>query len=441
MNKKLLFQKAKEAGFSACELYEVQDSSTKISTCDGNIDKLQISSSRTVCFRGIIEGKSGNASTQKVDDSSIEWLINTAKESALLVEKDDKEFIYDKKDEYAQLDCYDPELIDFDTQKQMDITLEIDKKVLELGKLLKKTETTVLVDTNNYNISNSYGLDISQQSTVFMAYTMPIAPDGEGIVNGFEMDKSSHFNNVNINKLAQKAVDATMQKIGATSLPSGKYKIIFENDMTSSLLNIIKNSFFADIMQEGKSKYKDCIGQLIASENINIVDNPLLENSTTSRIFDDEGVATYKKYVVENGVFKGFLYNLKTAHKDGVQTTGNASKASITAPIKVNSQNLCIEAGEMSIEELIQHAKDGIYITDLAGLHSGANTITGDFSLLARGVLIENGKLTKPVKEITIAGNVFEVIKNVEGVANDFKTYMMTSAPSILVSELSVAGK
>lgn len=440
--KESLFARAKEEGFEEYEIYYLSKANTSIMVNEGEVESHEISSNDTLCFRGIIDGKMGYAYTEKFDEEAVEILVSGAKECALLVEKEDKEFIYKGEESYTPIENYDKAVAELDTLTHIEMALELEKKAKTLDeKICKIAECGVEVTTTSVSLINSKGADLSHAQTYISAYVEPVAEDGSDKVDGGEVITVTSLDKLNIEELAKDAVAKTLRKVNAKSIPSGKYKAVFENDMMSALLRAMQSSFFADVMQEGKSLLKGKVGEMIASSKVNLVDNALLVGGLGSRAFDDEGVGTTEKYLIKEGKFLGFLHNLKTAHKEGVQTTGNASKGSIAAPVKVDSTNLYIEKGSVSLEELLAQAQNGIYITSLEGIHAGANSITGDFSLAARGVLIEEGKLTRGVKQITIAGNFFELLKQIEEVGSDFKFRGTIGSPSILVKEISVAGE
>ena len=156
-------------------------------------------------------------------------------------------------------------------------------------------------------------------------------------------------------------------------------------------------------------------------------------------------MATYKKDIIKNGVLKTHLHNLKTALKDGISSTGNASKASYSSNISIDPSNLCVEPPSFSFEELLTKLGDGVVITELEGLHAGLNAVSGDFSLAASGLLIENGKVVKAVEQVTVSGNFYKMIMDIEEVGSDVKSYFprgfLCFTPSILLKELSIAGK
>ncbi|OOO00387.1 MAG: hypothetical protein ATN35_07555 [Epulopiscium sp. Nele67-Bin004] len=441
MNIQLLFDKAKEAGFSASEVYRVTVDSIEVGVTDATVKKHQISSSDAICFRGLMNGKMGYASTEKISDESIEQLIINAKDSALLIEKDDQEFIYSGDGQYV--DVVAGSSVEFDTQFYIDTTLDVEQAILKTSdKIVKVADTQMKHMQKTTYIANSNGLEVKQYASNAMLFSSPVAKDGDGMVNAYDFAKGVDYTAIDIDKFVKTAVKNTLQKVDAKPMKSGLTKVIFSNKVMASLLGIMSGNFNADVMQEGRSKLEGLEGQKIANELITIVDNPHLENSFSSCGFDDEGVPTYKKNIVDNGTFTGFLHNLKTANKAGVKTTGNAKKAGVTSPIKVGTTNLYLQTGESELEEMILAVGNGVFVTEMDGGHSGANAVTGDFSLPIRGLLIEDGKLTTPVKQVTMAANFFEVLKNVVAVGDDFETtHMGAGSPSVSVGEISIAGE
>ena len=274
---------------------------------------------------------------------------------------------------------------------------------------------------------------------------MPVVQQ-DGIVNsGLEFTITNDMKEIDITEIAKYSVDEALVHFGATSVKSGKYRAIFRNSASALMLSTFAGIFSADYAQKGLSLLKDKLGEIIGSEALTIVDDPFVSGSMFSTPFDGEGVATFRKKVIEKGQLKTLLHNLKTAAKDGVESTGNGSKASYASPVEVAPSNLCIEPGVKSYEELIKTLENGIIITEVEGTHAGANAVSGDFSLAAKGFLVENGQIVKPVEQITVAGNYYEIMKNVEEVGTDvklcFPSNYLCYSPSVLLKELSVAGE
>ena len=179
---------------------------------------------------------------------------------------------------------------------------------------------------------------------------------------------------------------------------------------------------------------------------VTLVDDPFHAENPDPRNFDAEGTPTHKKNIIEKGTLNTLLYNLKTAAKAGKTSTGNASKADYDATVGIRPFSMYLEGGELSEEELLKQGGTGVYINSLGGLHAGANPITGDFSLQSAGFLIENGEKTTSVKSFTVAGNFYQLLKDIAAVANNSHLpnamgCTAFGAPSTLVNGLTIAGK
>ena len=242
------------------------------------------------------------------------------------------------------------------------------------------------------------------------------------------------------------AVEEALELTGLTAQQpaSATCAIAFENRAAASLLGVFSSIFSAEAAQKGLSLLKGREGEAIASEAVTIVDDPHRPHSAASQPFDGEGVPTRKKNVVEKGVLQTLLHNLTTAAKQGVATTGNAARGYASA-VGVAPSNFYIAPSQESVEAMLARMGEGFLITEVSGLHAGANQISGDFSLLAKGFAVRGGQKAEPVEQITVAGNFFAVLKDVVAVADDLAFGLpggsLVGSPTIWVKALSVAGK
>lgn len=441
--KELLFEKAEQEGFDECEIYYTNGESISISVYEEEIDKYNLEKSFGLSFRGIYNNKMGYAFTEIIDDEAIDMLIKNAKESASAIENEDEQFIYEGDKEYQSVKTYHKELENIDPARLIDIAINLEKESkLYNDKVVNVNGCKVSYNTSQYGISNSKGLDLNTKNNILSAYVIPIVKDENEKYDGVGYVVASSLEEVNPKEIAKQGVEEALSKIGGRSIPSKKYKGIIYNEAMVSLLQTFSGIFSGDAAQKGLSLLNGKEGEKVASELVTIIDDPLLDNGLGSAPFDDEGVATYKKEIISNGKLETLLHNLKTANKGNVKTTGNGFKSSYASSIGVSPTNLFIQNGEYSLEDLMNKLDEGIMITDFAGLHSGANSITGDFSLAAKGYYIKNGKKEYPIEQITVAGNYFELLKDIEAIGNDLKFPMSSfGSPSVLLSTLSVAGK
>lgn len=440
---KELFSKAQEEGFSEYEVYYVDRESLSISVYKEEVEKYNLNNSAGLSFRGKFGDRIGYSYTEILDEDAIEMLVKKAKENVLAIENNDIQFIYEGDKEYKEISTYHEELEDIPVDKLINIAISMEK---EAKKYCNKVESfsgcSVSYSSGKYGIINSKGLNLSNKSNLLTAYVVPIVKDLDKMYDGCGYVVAKSLNDVKPDKIAKMGVDEALSKIGGTSIASGNYKLIINNEAMVSLLSTFAGIFSGDAVQKGLSLLKDKEGEIIATDIVNLVDDPHLEDGLASVSFDDEGVATLKTYLIKNGKLNSLLHNLKTANKAGVKSTGNGFKASYASPISVSPTNFYIEPGINSLEEMTKKINKGLIITDFAGLHSGANSITGDFSLAAKGFYIEDGIKTHPVEQITVAGNFFTLLNNIEEIGSDLKFPMSSvGSPSIIIKELSIAGE
>jgi PmbA protein len=269
-----------------------------------------------------------------------------------------------------------------------------------------------------------------------------VSRDGESEESYEMFDKLDE----SLSDYSKKAVDGALAKLGAKEIESGKYDVIFSAKQTRALLSTFSGVFSGRSAQLGLSLFAGKEGQKVASDCITIVDDPRREGCAQQTSFDGEGVATYKKTVIENGVLNTLLYDLSSAKKAGIESTANGQRTSYASPVTIEPYSFYIKGGEKSFDELCESVEDGIYITALKGLHAGANAVTGDFSIDSEGFRIKDGKICEAIKSFTVAGNFFELLRSIEdlssevtfGLPSGFTSY---GAPEILVRKMSIAGK
>jgi PmbA protein len=273
-----------------------------------------------------------------------------------------------------------------------------------------------------------------------------IVQEGSDVKTGTCIRKIDQLSDESLQEIARKAVNEAVSMLGAKSLKSGDYPVVLRHDVATSLLEVFHTVFSAEQVQKGLSYYQGRIGEDIASPLITIIDDPGSETAAFQTPFDADGVPTYKKTLIEQGKLTTFLHNLKTAEKEAVSSTGNASRSSYKSGIEIAPSNLFIANGENSFEDLLKKVGNGVLITDVQGTHSGTNDVSGDFSLAADGYWIENGEMVRPIHQITISGNYFHLLNQVEALANDMEFSLPSkngsfASPSWFVPSLAVAGE
>lgn len=435
---------AQNFGLEEYELYFQCVEATTVAAYKDEINQFTSANEGGVCFRCIVDGKMGYASTEDLRPETAAGLVARAVDNAKVLETQEQVFLAPGGQNYRKWAGKNYKMPG--AQHLIEKTLQTQKCLYDTDPMVTDgTITKGVAEKNSIAIYNSKGLDIKTETVINALVVGAVVSDGKEKVNDYQI-KVGQLDQVDIQALAEKSVTAAKSKLGAVKAPTGVYPVAFAPEAMADLLDVFSDVFSSDAAQKGLSKLADREGEIIASEAVTLVDDPFYPDSPMPMVFDGEGSPTFRKTVIEKGRLNTLLYNMKTANVAGKKTTGNGSKGTYHATINISPFTLYLENGDMTEEALLAAAGNGLYINALSGLHAGANPITGDFSLQSAGFLVENGQKTKPVKGFTVAGNFYDLLKNIKALANNCRLPMATGmcafgAPTTLVEGLSIAGE
>ncbi len=441
--KKAIEDEAKLQGLTEYEIYYMANEELSVDTLNKELSSFSSGNSGGICFRVLYDGKIGYASSELMDEEEMKSLVSRAKANATATEKPDTVGIFKGSEHYAELK---------NTDCSLKSAAELKKISTDLADALYNSSDKVTNGTATYGItagftvrlSNSHGLNLETKCGVNIVQAMAVICDEGKYENAY--DAKELKGEVDVNEIAKGVVDEAILKANAVPIESGKYSVVLSGKQMRTILSAFVSAFSAKMAQMGMSLLKGKEGEKIAADIVTITDDPMREGVSIQTNFDAEGVAAFRKAVVENGVLRTLLHNRETAKAQGVESTGNASKGSYASPVAISPYAFCMEAGDKTKDELFAMAGNGIYITELKGLHAGANAVTGDFSIESAGFKIENGKLAGAVKSFTIAGNFFDLLKSIAALSNEVEVaitggFTTFGAPAVLIHDISVAGK
>lgn len=435
MNYKKMIEIAKEIGIEEIEIIVKKTESKEIELFDRNVDKNVTSSLERCSIRGAYNGKLANVATENLSDASCREVLELLKDNCMSITSDEPYVIYEGSKRYPKIkrDAKDFSLVSSKTKlddlyRLNDLVKELDNRITNINvSYSEEKETTRLI--------NSKGLDLKKSFSYGFMVADVVMKDEEDVRDEFGYQLKLDYNDFNVEELAKEIVTRLQKKLHPVQIESKNYPVILENKMVISLLSAFTSMFSSEAALRNMTLLKGKEGQKIASDLITLVDDPLYEKGVFQHSFDNQGVACYKKSLIEKGVFQTLLYDLKTAKMFNTKPTGNSFGG-------ISPTNLCLECGSTSLEDMASTIKDGLLITSLQGLHAGLNPVSGDFSAQASGFRIEQGKITYPVSLIVVSGNFLKLLQDVIIVGNDeFISYNGVSAPSIKIRELSVSGK
>lgn len=437
-----LFAAGRSEGFADMEIYFQSGSQFRIGVFKGELDSYSLAEDSGLSFRGLYNGKMGYAYTEKIDDSSIDMLIDDARQNAQVIDSEDTEEIFAGSDSYELLDGFSETLAGEQPKRKIELVKDLEKAAYALDERVATVQAWFGDGQRERTIINTKGLNLSFKGNSAGIGLSVVVRQGQETKTAHESKVGKDLLSISVREISRRGVEEAVSLFGAETVPSKSYPIILRKDVAAHMLAVFSSSFSAENVQKGMSLLKDRIGEQIFSEQITVTDDPTMADRPGSTPFDAEGVATTRKNVVENGKLTTYLHNLKTARKDGAVSTGNASKGSYKSPIGIAPTNLYIQPGDRSYDEIVAGTKEGIIIISLQGTHSGANPVSGDFSLGAYGYLVQDGKVTRPVDQITVAGNYFQMMREVEEVGNDLDFGSSNyGSPTLKIKQLAVAGK
>ncbi|MDK2886658.1 MAG: PmbA protein [Thermosipho sp. (in: thermotogales)] len=426
-----IFALAKKDGFEV-QIEFNEETEFSIRYANDDIDQYTDASKFSVLVKVLKDGKIGSSSTETLENP--EETYNEAVSSWKIIDSEEENFFFDGKGTYQSMETYVGEFEKVPVKEKIDFV----KQLYQSAKCDEKIAMVPYALFQNFviykKLSNTLGLDLEFKSDGAYSFAMAISQDTSNH-SGVWLKVGKKPNELDPKEIGKKACEEALSLLGAQTVESGKYRVILRNTAFDDMLGLFRSMISAENVQKNMSPLKEKLNQKIGSDVLNILDLPYHPLSISNRPFDDEGVPTKEKAIIENGVLKTFLHNLKTARKDRVEPTGNAVRSGIS-PI-----NLYIKPGELSFNELLKKLGNGLVIIGVDGMHSGANPISGNFSLGARGYKVENGKIVGAVEQITISGNFLELLQNIESVGNDLLVTFGTITPSVLVKELDIAGK
>ena len=442
-----LFVAAATAGLEEYELYYKRASSFDVTVFEGEIDEYKSERTFGISFRGKLNGKMGYASSEKLDESVIAFLVDNVVQNAAVIEDKEEEFLYGGSTSYPKVICYNPATNDIPTKAKIDAAMTMERAALETDKRVENLPYCSVDNTEaEVYIANSKGLDVGYKSNRICGVAeVQVEGENQQVKVSYDGYDGLDFAKFDPVAVGQKAAKKALALLGASPVPSGKYPVIFTSEAAAEMLGTWIGAFSAENAHKGFSILAGKLGEKIAADCITIIDDPLLPGQEATTPFDSEGVASRTKTVVDSGVFKTFLHNTKTASKDGVEPTGNGFKGSLEMPVEIAATNFYVKPGTDSHDTLLEKMGSGIVISTVDGLHSGANETSGDFSVASSGFLVEDGKVKRAVDLITISGNFFSMIKDVVAVGNnlEFKlgdTTNNTAVPSLYIKSLDIAG-
>ncbi len=433
------------AGAAPGEEVEVmlgRGASTTVRAHGGEVESLTSAGSTGAGIRVIREGRVGFAHCGSIDRDVLEDTLAEARDNCRFAEPDDANGLAsDDGVAVTPQDMFEEAVVAFPVEDKVELALEVERRVTTADPRVTTARTTTYGDGwGQAVLVSTAGMRRSSEHTSCSVGTQPLAnADGETQV-GWGSDAARRPTELDIDKVVADAVDRATKLLGATKPDSGRMSILLEPRLAVGLLGIAASMFSAEAVQKGRSPFADRLGEQVAAECVGLVDDPTRSESLGADEFDGEGLATRANPLIVGGRLDRFLYDSTTARRGGAASTASAVRGLRSAPTP-GPQVLVMEPGHRSHEELVSGIELGLAVESFAGLHSGVNPTSGDFSVGANGLMIRNGELAEPVQELTVASTLQRLLADVAEVASDFEWLPSGSgAASMRIDGVSISG-
>ena len=409
----------------------------------GEVESLSDAGSSGLGLRAFIDGRSGYAYGTDLSDDGVRSMAEAARAAAAVADPDEYAGLPEEPGVTAVDGLESPAAARWTNEDRVRLALAVERAARSRPGVTQVENAVYSDSEGSAAIASSRGLSASYSATSAWAYASAFAGEGADLMTGMGIGLGRDPGALDAEAIGHEAADRALELVGARRTGSRRCPVILDAFVAASFAGFIGSMLSADAVQRGRSLFAEREGEQVAGSAWVLADDGRHPEGPSSAPFDGEGTATRRTPLVEDGRLAGFLYDARTARRAGRASTANGMRGSYRAPPTVGPTNLLLEPGEASLEELFQQADDGLYVTEVSGLHSGVNPVSGTFSVGATGRLIEGGELGAPVREMTIAGDLVEMLRNVRAVGSEPRWVPFggsVKAAAVLIGEMAVSG-
>ena len=416
---------------------------TEIKAYEGEIESLSSAQSQGVGIRVIANGRQGFAYAATFDADVLAETLAEARDNASFATPD--EFLGLAEPDgvaVADLDLYSDALESFPTQAKVDLAIELERAVRGADPRISGIESAEYIDVMDEGaIVSTTGIRTAGRETACYVMTYAMAAVGDETQTGFGFSVGRQPGELDVEIAAADAAQRATRMLGAVKPPSERLRVVLDPWVTAQFLGILAFTLNGEAVLKGRSLFAERLGDEVASPLVTLVDDPTDPQAFTATETDGEGLATRRNVLIEDGVLRLFVQNAYSARRAGTRSTGSAVRGGFKTTPGVGCMATSLRPGTATQAELVAGVADGLLVQDVAGLHSGVNPISGDFSTGAEGLRIRGGELAEPVREFTIASTLQKMLKDVIAVGGDLQWLPMNaSGVSLVIDEVTISG-
>ena len=424
------------------EVVVAHSKDTEVRVYEGEIESLSVAESQGVGVRVVADQRQGFASAGTFDAAALDEMLDEARDNARFAEPDEHLGLAEPDGvPVADLDLWADGLAATDTDAKIELALALERATKAGDARIIGLESAEYADSMGTSVVvSSTGVRSGGAETVADLVAYALAEENGETQTGFGFSVGRSPQDLDVDEAATDAVYRATRLLGATKPPSQRLTVVLDPFVTAQFLAIVGSTLSGDAVLKGRSPFGDRVDEVIAAPSVTFVDDPTDVRAFTAGTNDGEGLATRRNVLIDAGRLTGFVHDAYSGRRSGVASTGSAVRSSRTTPM-AGCQAISLLPGDRTPAELLAEVGEGLLVADVAGLHSGVNPVSGDFSTGADGLWIKDGELADPVREFTIASTLQRMLQDVIAVGSDLTWLPMSAAGvTLVIADVSVSG-
>ena len=451
-----LVDRARRAGAEEAEAYVEEARRVDIRVRDGGAESVSYTNTSGYGLRVLIDGKLGFASSNNLD----------AEEAQGIIKRLVAQTAYETPDEHnvlpalpksvigdSSLEQYDEAVLAMPVEEKVKLAVALETTARQADRLIVNVPWVQYGDSaREFAVASSRGIAGRARRTEIFGAVIAAAmetssngqPDPASVQTGIGIGVKAKAAEFDPGAVGRKAAAYALRMLGAVDGETDEMAGVFPPETGSEFVKLIADMTAADLVQKKKSLFAGKLGEIVASNIVTIIDDGRLKKGLGSSAIDAEGVPTTTTKIIAGGRLVGLMHDSYTAHRAGASLTGNAMREAFDAKPVIGPTNFYLAPGNLSRETLMASIKKGLFVTELSGLHASVDQVTGDFSIPAKGIRIVDGEMATPLRNITISGNIFGFLGNIDAVADDLSweaSEHVIGAPTFKVRAIKISGK
>jgi PmbA protein len=426
------------------EAFGIDESETTIRVHGGEVESLTSARTRGVGIRVLRDGRLGYCYAADLEPEVLRETLAEARGNATAATPDDANVLPDPRPVTDLDGLYDPAFDDTDPERKVATAIALEAAARAGDPRIKGVRMCQYGDgTRTAAIASTAGVRGSYRRCDAFVLVDALAEHDGSNASAFGLDYGRTLDSLDVETAGREAAVRAARLLGGRKPPSGKIAVVLDPFATASLLGVLAGALTAEAVQKGRSLFAERVGETLARDHVTLVDDGRRLDGTSAAPWDGEGVPTGRTTLIEGGVLQGWLHNTYTAARDGVASTGNATRGGHKSPPGLGPSNLYLEPGAAPPAEIMRQAGTAFYCQQVMGLHSGADPVSGDVSVGAAGLMIRGGELAEPVREATIAGTILDLLANLRAVGADLRFLPFgggMGGATVLVDEMTLSG-